>query len=196
MTLEEVHEEIRKCTKCELHKTKTNYVPGEGSSKARVMFVGEAPGREEDLQGRPFVGAAGKLLTETMEKFGLKREKVFITNILKCRPPNNRDPKPEEIEACFNYLVRQIYEIKPEVIVCLGRHSAREILSFFGKKFRGITADRGKVFEAEIDDRKVKIVPTFHPAAVLYKPQLKEYFEEDIKKVVRLISRKTLFDFI
>ncbi len=196
LTLEEIHEEIRKCKRCELYKTKTNYVPGEGNERAKIVFVGEAPGREEDLQGRPFVGAAGQYLTKTLEKYGMRRSEVFITNILKCRPPNNRDPKPEEIEKCFSYLIRQLYEIKPDVIVCLGRHSAREILNFFGKKFRGISADRGKIFEAELDGKKVKIIPTYHPAAVLYKPQLKEYFEEDIRKVASFFKRKTLLDFI
>lgn len=201
-TLEDIEREIRSCRKCNLWATKTNYVPGEGNPKAKVVFVGEAPGREEDKQGRPFVGNAGKYLTEVMHKYGLKREDVYITNVLKCRPPNNRDPKPEEIEACKPYLIRQLDVIKPNVIVCLGRYSASVVFDLLGLKFPGISKVRGKVFDAERWGKTIKVVAIYHPAAILYRPQLKEDFENDFKKIVDLLREKpqarktTLFDFI
>lgn len=201
-TLKDIEDEIRSCKRCELWMTKTNYVPGEGNPNARIIFVGEAPGREEDKQSRPFVGNAGKYLTEVMQKFGLRREDVYITNVLKCRPPNNRDPKLEEIEACKPYLIRQLDVIRPDMIVCLGRHSANVIFNLFGLKFSGISKVRGKVFEAERWGKKIKIVAIYHPAAVLYRPQLKEDFEKDFKRIVELLKEKpqvkgtTLLDFI
>ncbi len=202
-SLEEIEREIKNCKRCELWKTKTNYVPGEGNPKAKIVFVGEAPGREEDKQGRPFVGNAGKYLTEVMQKFGLKREDVYITNVLKCRPPNNRDPKPEEVEACKPFLIKQLEAIKPDVIVCLGRHSAGVIFDLFGLKFPGISRVRGKIFEVGKWGKNVKIIAIYHPAAVLYRPQLKEDFENDFKKIVELLKEKprkvketTLLDFV
>lgn len=199
-SLEDIEAEIRRCKKCELWKTKTNYVPGEGNSKAELVFIGEAPGREEDRQGRPFVGNAGKLLTEMIEKIGLRREDVFIGNILKCRPPNNRDPLPEEIKACSPYLIRQLDVIKPSVIACLGRYSASFIFSLFGLEFKGISRDRGKVKEVEKWGKKVKLIAIYHPAAVLYRPQLRQTFEEDFSTIASLLREKrrnpTLFDFM
>jgi len=199
-SLEDIEAEIRRCKKCELWKTKTNYVPGEGNSKAELVFIGEAPGREEDRQGRPFVGNAGKLLTEMIEKIGLRREDVFIGNILKCRPPNNRDPLPEEIKACSPYLIRQLDVIKPSVIACLGRYSASFIFGLFGLEFKGISRDRGKVKEVEKWGKKVKLIAIYHPAAVLYRPQLRQAFEEDFSAIASLLREKrrnpTLFDFM
>ena len=199
-TLQDIENEIRSCKKCNLWMTKTNYVPGEGNPNAKVVFIGEAPGREEDKQGKPFVGNAGKLLTEVMEKFGLRREDVYITNVLKCRPPNNRDPTPEEIEACKPYLVRQLDVIKPSIIVCLGRHSANVIFNMFGLRFSSISKVRGKFFEVSKWNKTVKIIPIYHPAAVLYRPQLREDFENDFKKIAEAIKKRsretTLFDFI
>ncbi len=191
-TLESIAEEIRKCRKCDLWKTKTNYVPGEGSDRAKIVFVGEAPGREEDRQGRPFVGNAGKLLDELLASIGLRREDVFITNVLKCRPPGNRDPRPEEVEACSPYLVRQLNVIKPDVIVCLGRHSSSFVFELFGLKFRGISRERGEVRKVNSWGKEVYVVPVYHPAAALYRPQLKEILFEDFKKIGGLIkARKT-----
>ncbi len=198
-TLKDVEEEIRNCKKCELWKSKTNYVPGEGREDARIVFIGEAPGREEDKQGRPFVGNAGKLLNELLESIGLKREDVFIGNVLKCRPPNNRDPKPEEIEACSPYLIRQLNVIKPDVIVCLGRHSASFIFDLFGLEFRGISRERGEVRKVRAWDKDVFIIPVYHPAAALYKPPLKEVLKRDFEKIGNLLKLKrktpTLSDF-
>jgi DNA polymerase len=187
--LESIADEIRNCRKCNLWRTKTNYVPGEGSDYSGIVFVGEAPGREEDLQGRPFVGNAGKLLTELIEgKLGLKRDQVFIANVLKCRPPDNRDPLQEEIEACKPYLIRQLRILKPSVIVCLGRHSASLLFDEFGVPFPGITRIRGKTFDAEAEWGKVKLVALYHPAAALYRPPLKETLEKDFSKLKDFIA--------
>ncbi len=195
--LKDIERDIKKCKKCNLWKVKTNYVPGEGNENAEVFFIGEAPGKEEDKQGRPFVGNAGKLLNELLKKIGLRREDVFIGNVLKCRPPNNRDPKPEEIEACSPYLLRQLNVIKPKVIVCLGRHSTSFIFDLFDIPFRGISRERGNVKKVRVWNRVVYILPTYHPAAALYKPQLKEDLEEDFKKIGEILRRKkvSLLDF-
>ncbi len=197
--LEEIEREIRNCKKCDLWMSKTNYVPGEGNPNARIVFIGEAPGREEDRQGRPFVGSAGKYLTKVLEENGIKREDVYITNVLKCRPPNNRDPRPDEIEACKPYLIRQLEAIRPDVIVCLGRYSAMVVFEIFGLKFSGISRVRGKVFEVYRWGKPVKILPTYHPAAVLYRPNLKGDFEKDIAMLNSLKGErrgKTLLDFM
>lgn len=130
--LRELEEEIRRCTKCPLHRHRAKAVPGEGDPNAKVFFIGEAPGRNEDLEGRPFVGAAGKLLNRLLELAGLSRSAVFITNVVKCRPPGNRDPRPEEIEACAPYLDRQLAAVRPDIVVTLGRHSTAYLLGRAG----------------------------------------------------------------
>ncbi len=197
-TLDDIAREILNCRKCDLYKTKTNYVPGSGNEKAEVVFVGEAPGREEDLKGEPFVGAAGKLLNEMLSKIGLKREDVFICNVLKCRPPNNRDPTPEEVEACGDYLVRQLNVIRPKVVVCLGRFAANFIFDLFGLEFTSISKVKGKVFETEMWGKKVSVVPIYHPAAILYRPQLREEYEQQFRKIGELLNKRqpTLFDYL
>ncbi|MCS7143758.1 MAG: type-4 uracil-DNA glycosylase [Archaeoglobaceae archaeon] len=197
-TLEDLKKEILNCTKCPLHLTKTKYVPGIGNASSGVVFVGEAPGREEDLKGEPFVGSAGKLLTELLFSIGLTRDEVFICNVLKCRPPNNRDPLPEEVNICGNYLIRQLNVLKPDLIVCLGRHSASFIFEMFNLPFTSITKLHGKVFEVEGWDKKVKILPLYHPAAVLYRAQLREEYEKQFKIIGELCKKgkqKTLLDF-
>lgn len=191
MKLKTIEEEIKKCKKCDLWKTKRNYVPGEGNENADVVFVGEAPGREEDLQGKPFVGNAGKLLTEMIEKIGLSRKDVFIGNVLKCRPPNNRDPTPDEIEACSPYLIRQLEVIKPKVIVCLGRFSASFIFELFGLEFINISKVKGKVFNVKAWGNDVSIIALYHPAAILYRPQLREKYEKDFEIIGSLIRKNT-----
>ncbi len=201
-TLEDIKREILSCKRCNLYKTKTNYVPGSGNPKARLVFVGEAPGREEDLQGEPFVGNAGKLLTEMLSTIGLKRGDVFICNVLKCRPPNNRDPLPEEVEACGQYLERQLEVIRPDVIVCLGRFAAGYIFNMFGLEFTSISRVRGQVFEAERWGKSVRIFPIYHPAAILYRPQLRKEYEEQFRKIGELLGidsrtkQPSLFDYI
>ncbi|WP_456370259.1 type-4 uracil-DNA glycosylase [Geoglobus sp.] len=197
-TLGEIVRDILACKNCSLHLTKKNYVPGEGSEVARVMFIGEAPGREEDEQGRPFVGNAGKLLTSLIEReLGLSRKDVYITNVLKCRPPNNRDPYEEEIDACFPHLIRQIDAIRPDVIVCLGRHSARTVFEHFELPFTTISRERGILREKLIDGRRTFFMATYHPAAALYRPPLRDVMEEDFRKLRGVVKRKnmTLSDF-
>ncbi|RLI02188.1 uracil-DNA glycosylase [Candidatus Bathyarchaeota archaeon] len=201
LEFKKLEDEIKSCKKCELWKTKRNYVIGEGDYDTKLMFIGEAPGREEDLQGRPFVGSAGKLLTELIEKvIGLKREKVYIANVLKCRPPNNRDPNPDEIKACTPYLIKQIELIEPSFIVCLGRHSARFIFELFGLKFPSLTRVKGKIFKVITSHGKsIHVMATYHPAAVLYRPLLKDEYVKDFEKIAEYVKEKkkekTLLDF-
>jgi len=191
--LESVASEIRACTKCSLWKARRNAVPGEGNAKARVMFVGEAPGFSEDLQGRPFVGDAGKFLETLLSDAGFSRTDVFICNVLKCRPPKNREPQIVEIEACTPYLDRQIEIIKPKVIVTLGNHSTAYVFSKVNITFSGITAVHGKFFNAKLLGLSVLLFPTFHPAAALYNPRYKELLVGDFellkKELVRLNLR-------
>ncbi|QGR18662.1 uracil-DNA glycosylase [Stygiolobus azoricus] len=191
--LQEIAEQVRNCRKCDLWKTRKNAVPGEGNPHAEIMFVGEAPGENEDIEGKPFVGAAGKLLTKLItEVLGLKREDVFITNIVKCRPPQNRDPTEEEIIACSPYLRLQIDIIKPKLIVTLGRHSTSYLFSLIGKSFSSITRVRGKEFEWKKDDNTIiKVFPTYHPAAALYNPNLRKTLEDDFRKIKSILTNTT-----
>lgn len=177
--LDEIAEEIRVCTRCELHRTRTNSVPGEGPADARIMFIGEAPGWNEDQQGRPFVGAAGKFLEELLGAAGLKRSDVFITNVVKSRPPGNRDPLPDEIAACAPYLQRQIDAIDPDVIVTLGRFSMAKW--FPGERISRIHGQPKK-------DGKRLIVPMYHPAAALHQQALKATILEDFSKLPRILA--------
>jgi uracil-DNA glycosylase family 4 len=182
--LEAVANEARQCRKCQLGSMRTNCVPGEGHPRARIMFVGEAPGADEDAQGRPFVGRAGQLLEKIIAACGLKREEVFIGNILKCRPPENREPRPDEIVNCLPYLQRQIEAIKPDVIVALGGHAAKTLLN----TIKGITQLRGQFHEyyTGIGRPPIKLMATFHPAYLLrnYSEQNRRYVWEDMKKVL------------
>ncbi len=189
--LSKINEEIAKCTRCRLSLYRTKPVPGEGNPYAKVMFIGEAPGRFEDLQGRPFVGAAGKLLTELLNGIGLSREEVFITNVVKCRPPNNRDPREDEIKLCSSFLERQIEIIDPDVIVTLGRHSTRYILGRAGYKVDSIMRVRGREFEISLKGRRRKVLPMLHPAAALYNPRLKNLLEEDFRKLRKMLSKSS-----
>jgi len=182
-------EEISKCTKCPLHRSRRNPVPGEGSINAEIMFVGEAPGEREDATGRPFVGAAGKFLDQLLASVGLRREEVYITNIVKCRPPGNRDPREEEVNACTPYLWRQIALIKPKVIIALGRHAAKVLYSKAGLKWSNMTRMHGKVVEATIDGHNVLLAVTYHPAAALYNPRLRDTIEEDFKNIFREVRK-------
>lgn len=177
--LKQVAAEAAVCTKCNLHFSRKNAVPGEGSAQARIMFIGEGPGFHENEQGRPFVGAAGKFLDELLDSIGLKRSEVFIGNVVKCRPPSNRDPLPEELNACSDYLERQIAAINPAVIVTLGRYSMARFLPN-----AKISEVHGQAFHI----RGRLIVPMFHPAAALHQPSLKPRVEEDFKHLPELIS--------
>lgn len=182
--LEKIAEEVNQCRKCDLGSLRTNAVPGEGSAHARIMFVGEAPGADEDAQGRPFVGRAGQLLNKIIEACGLKRSDVFIGNILKCRPPENRDPRAEEIVSCFPYLQRQIEVINPEIIVALGAPAARTLLN----TNKSIGQLRGQFHEyyAGIGRPPTKLMATYHTAYLLrnYSPENRRRVWEDMKKVL------------
>ncbi len=187
--MKRLEERIRNCRKCPLWELRTNPVPGAGSYDAEVMFVGEAPGYWEDQKGLPFVGRAGKVLDELLAGIGLRREEVYITNIVKCRPPNNRDPTEEEIRACSPYLDMQIDIIRPRLIVPLGRHSMRYILAKFGFRVEPISRVHGKTFEARTLFGKVTIIPTYHPAAALYKPPVMEELKKDFARIGALMKR-------
>ncbi len=173
--------DIEKCEKCLLHATRTNTVFGEGNISARVMFVGEGPGRDEDELGRPFVGRAGLLLDKMLGSIGLNRNDVYIANILKCRPPGNRDPEPEEAAACIGYLRAQVALIKPKIIVCLGRVPAKYIL---GQDIR-IMRDRGVWHEV----KGFSIMPTYHPAALLRNELLKKDAYKDLLEIKARLDR-------
>jgi len=172
--------EIKSCKLCELGSLRTNFVFGTGNQNAKIMFIGEAPGKDEDLQGKPFVGRAGQLLTMMLAAIGLKREDVYIANILKCRPPNNRDPKPDEIEKCEPYLLKQIELIKPSLIVALGRISAASLL-----RIESSLAEMRKQVHKYND---VPLIVTYHPAALLRNPSWKKSAWEDLKKISKIIG--------
>jgi len=176
--LESLAAEISRCTRCLLHRGRTKAVPGVGPSNAEIIFIGEAPGFHEDQQGLPFVGAAGNFLDELLESIGLKREEVFIANVIKCRPPGNRDPLPEEIEACKPYLDRQIELIQPKLVVTLGRFSMARAFP------------KARISHIHGQPRKVGGViyyPMYHPAAALHQPSLRRTVEEDMRRIPELI---------
>ncbi len=179
--LAEIADEVKSCTRCELFRAATHGVPGEGNPEARVMFIGEGPGWHEDQQGRPFVGNSGKFLSELIEKAGLTRDEVFITNIVKHRPPSNRDPLPDEITACAVYLEHQIDAIDPDVIVTLGRHS-------MNRYFPGERISRIHGQPKRIGTRLV--VPMYHPAAALHNGSLKSTIEEDFGKLPKFLAEQ------
>ena len=186
--MKKLEEKIKACRKCPLGSLRTNAVPGAGSYDSKVMFVGEAPGYWEDQKGLPFVGRAGKLLDELLSEIGLSREDVYITNIVKCRPPENRDPTEEEIKACSPYLDMQIDIIRPKVIVPLGRHSMAYIMKKFGFSPEPISKIHGQVFEARTLFGKIVIMPMYHPAAALYRPPLKEELRRDFSRLRELLG--------
>jgi len=178
--LTELYKEIIVCTKCILSQGRVRAVPGEGPENAEIMFIGEGPGFHEDRQGRPFVGAAGNYLNELLEQIGLKREQVYITNIVKCRPPGNRDPQPEEIEACRPYLDKQVELIRPRLIITLGRYSMQRY--FPGASISRIHGQPKRV-------GNVIYYPMFHPAAALHQPRWRDLVEEDMKKIPGLLAK-------
>ncbi len=182
--LQEHFNSFKDCTKCDLHRNRTQVVFGDGNPYSPVVFVGEAPGEDEDRQGRPFVGRAGKYLNKKIEEvLGLKREEVYITNVCKCRPPGNRKPTPAEIGACFPYLKKELEIIKPKVICCLGATAGEGIL---GKKL-SITKVRGQTMPYPYDP-KILVLLTYHPAYILRNPRADTEFVEDLEKLRELIS--------
>ncbi|MDD5363291.1 MAG: uracil-DNA glycosylase [Ignavibacteria bacterium] len=173
----ELDEKINKCSKCPLHSTRKNFVFGTGNPKADIMLIGEAPGAEEDNQGKPFVGRAGKLLTDILKAINLTREEVFICNILKCRPPENRNPLPEEIVRCEPYLLKQLELIKPKFILCLGTFAGQTML----RAKEPLGKMRGKFYNFNYSDLSAKLMVTYHPAALLRNPNWKRPTWEDVQ---------------
>jgi DNA polymerase len=179
-TLERIREFIGECTRCRLHKQRNKIVFGDGNPKAELVFVGEGPGHDEDIQGLPFVGRAGKLLTQMIEAMGLARGDVYICNVVKCRPPENRTPEKDEMATCSPFLVRQIDVIHPRVIVCLGSIAAQALLG----TNQSLSRLRGQWF----DYRGSRVLPTYHPAYLLRNPAAKSDVWEDLKKVMAFLG--------
>lgn len=180
-SLEKIAAEVRSCPLCKLARTRKNAVPGEGQLAAKIMFIGEAPGRSEDEKGRPFVGAAGRILNNLLDKVGIERSQVFITNVVKCRPPNNRVPEDDEVAICRPYLERQIALIKPKVICILGRTAYSSLLGG-----SSITTNRGKIMVREGQ----KFFLTFHPAAAIYNKNLLSALEADLNLLAKEINKE------
>lgn len=179
-SLEEIAQLVYRCTNCDLHRGRTNAVPGEGSPEAEVMFIGEGPGVQEDRQGRPFVGPAGQFLDELLASIGMNRGQVYIANMVKCRPPQNRDPLPAEIGACGAYLDRQIELLDPSLIVTLGRFS-------LGRFFPGESISRARGRVREKDGRR--IYPIMHPAAALYRREMRDSIMEDFRRIPEILAQ-------
>jgi len=188
LDLEEIAEQIRNCTKCRLSENRTNAVPGEGDGNTEVLFVGEGPGEQEDQQGRPFVGRAGNKLTDILDSVSLERDKVYITNVVKCRPPENRAPKADEVNSCIPYLEAQIAEINPSIIVTLGNAATKTLL----ETDEGITSTRGKFYSWR---GEIQIFPMFHPSYLLRNPSKEKGSPkyktwQDIKKVKKALTSR------
>ena len=185
--LAELNREILQCRRCRLHESKTHYVPGEGNPRPGILFVGEGPGETEDQFGRPFIGRAGQLLDKIIQKMGLERQDVFIGNVVKCRPPNNREPLKDEVDACLPFLRRQIAVLRPRVIVCLGKVALNNLL--------GTAYSMGRVRGQQLEFAGIPLVPTYHPAFILHKRDKEEISKakwevwEDMQKVLALVGR-------
>jgi uracil-DNA glycosylase len=179
-TLLKIRTDLGECTRCKLHTTRNKIVFGDGNPKAELVFVGEGPGHDEDMQGLPFVGRAGKLLTQMIEAMGLQRKDVYICNVVKCRPPENRAPEKDEVEQCSPFLLRQIDAIAPKVIVCLGSTAAQTVL----ETNRGISQFRGQWLEF----RGRKLMATYHPAYLLRNPSAKSEVWKDLQKVMAVLG--------
>ena len=178
-----LYKEVSKCTKCALHETRTKTVFGAGNANADLMFVGEAPGADEDIQGIPFVGRAGQLLTKMIQAINFERDQVYIANVIKCRPPGNRNPEPDEIASCEPFLFQQIDAVRPRVIVALGSFAAKTLL----RTEESISRLRGRAY----DFRGAKLIPTFHPSFLLRSPDRKRDAWEDLKRARALLTAPT-----
>ncbi len=187
--LKKIKDEVLNCRRCLLYKTRKYPVIGEGNHRAKIMFIGEAPGRQEDMSGRPFCGAAGNIFDELLNFTGIERQDVYVTNILKCRPPFNRDPSEQEIEACSPYLERQVAVIKPKVICSLGRYSMRFLMEKFGleSEIKQISLIHGKIFKAD-SQSNLLIIPFYHPAVAVYNPKMKEVLKKDFTALKKINS--------
>ncbi len=181
ISLDDIRADLGNCQRCKLWKKRTHLVFGEGNPTARLVFVGEGPGYEEDQKGKPFVGAAGKLLTKIIAAMGLDRQDVYICNIIKCRPPKNRNPEPDEINACLPFLKRQLAAIQPEYICTLGSVATKVVL----QTDEPVSRLRGKFFKY----KKINVMPTYHPAFLLYNPERKRDVWEDIQKLMKAMEK-------
>jgi uracil-DNA glycosylase family 4 len=179
-TLEEIREELGDCRRCKLHRTRHTVVFGEGNRRTKLMIIGEGPGYEEDVQGKPFVGRAGQLLTKILQSVHIQREEVYITNIIKCRPPQNRNPEPDEIQSCFPFLLKQIHAIEPQIICALGTFSAQTLLKTDAK----ISSLRGRFHKLG----GISLFPTYHPAYLLRNPERKREVWEDMKQIAKWLA--------
>lgn len=178
----DIHKQVDGCTRCDLHKNITHYVPGMGTEQTDILVVGEGPGKNEDLQGLPFVGASGKFLDKLFESIGMTRADIYISNVVKCRPPENRDPEPKEIEACSTWLEAQILVINPKIIVTLGRYSMAKFLP-------GVTISKvhGQPKRRQSDGRI--IFPCYHPAVALYNGSMRDVLMEDFQRLAKVLSQ-------
>jgi uracil-DNA glycosylase family 4 len=182
LTLKDIRSELGDCQRCKLHRTRRTLVFGEGNENAKLMFIGEGPGYDEDVQGRPFVGRAGQLLTKIIQSMHLQREDVYIANVIKCRPPQNRNPEPDEIASCSPFVLKQISAIRPRIVCALGTFSAQTLLKTTTK----ITALRGRVFSLDT----TRVIPTYHPAFLLRNPEKKKDVWEDMKQVMECLREE------
>ena len=189
--LKKIKDEVLECKKCSLYKNRNYPVIGKGSHDAEIMFIGEAPGAQEDKTGHPFCGRAGEILDELLNSVSIKRQDIYICNILKCKPPLNRDPEIEEIKACSPYLERQIKIIKPKIICSLGRYSMQFLMEKFGlvNKIEQISKIHGSLFEIKIGSQKLKFVAFYHPAVATYNPNMKETLKKDFQ-ILKTLNNK------
>jgi len=187
--MKKITDEVLNCNKCELWLYRKNPVTGQGSLNAPIVFIGEAPGRNEDINGLPFVGSAGRILDELLKENGISRKEVYITNIVKCRPPRNRAPKTSEVKSCSHFLERQLRIIQPKIVVTLGRHSTAHILSEAGVEDDNISSVHGRKFTTELFGMKFTLIPVFHPAAALYNPKYKTALEKDFQIIKNEIEK-------
>ena len=186
--LAELNRSILQCRQCRLHESKTHYVPGEGSNHPDIIFIGEGPGQTEDQFGRPFIGNAGQLLDKIIQKMGYRREDLFISNVVKCRPPNNREPLHDEVEACLPFLHRQIELLNPKIIVCLGKVALNNLL--------GTSHSMGRIRGQLLSFNDIPLIPTYHPSYILHKKEKEEISQakrevwEDMQKVLTIIAKQ------
>jgi uracil-DNA glycosylase family 4 len=187
---QQLRREITRCTRCDLHLSRTHAVPGEGPLRARVFLIGEGPGREEDRRGLPFVGRAGTVLDGLLASIGLRRQEVFITSVVKCRPPDNRAPTREESRTCRSYLVRQLALVDPEVIVPMGQWAVWDLLELLEMEDRPIREVHGKTLSVTRDGKKRIIHPTYHPAVVTHNPKMRKPLEQDFQSLGETLPPK------
>ncbi len=186
--MQELSTQINSCEKCELYKTRKKPLVGDGSVNAKILVIGESPGYYEDIEGKAFIGEAGKILDQLLDSIGLKRSEIYITNVLKCHPPRNHNPSRQEIDSCIGYLYKQIDIMKPKLIVTLGKFASKEIFAKYNLKFTKISEIKGNVFEICTLEGKLKIVPLLHPAVACYHSEMIDTLKEDFKKLGDILN--------